>query len=65
MTTRKRNRLTKFLCMLRRKNLLCRKTMVNYANRIKIQSTVRPDKEYSFNEIGENMIQVLNIKVNK
>jgi hypothetical protein len=40
---RKRNKWTRFLIVLRRFNLLCRKTQVNYAIRKRISHTIVPE----------------------
>jgi hypothetical protein len=49
---RKRSNVTKILCLLRRRGLLCRKTKINYAFRKKISHTVKPDKELDYNELS-------------
>lgn len=46
---RRRNLTTKFLCILRRNNLLCRKTQINYASRLKVSHTVVPYEGYEPN----------------
>lgn len=49
---RKRDSITKVLCLLRRKGLLCRTTKVNHTFRKKISHTVKPDEELDYNELS-------------
>jgi len=56
---RKRNNLTKLLCFLRRRKMLCRKTMANYCRKIRIEKTVNPDRKYSYDEVAQNVYSTM------
>ena len=58
---RKRNTLTKLLCVMRKNGFLRRKTSVNHAIRIRVSYTITPERKLSYNEIAIHIHESVNI----